>query len=667
MVRRPVLDRLETRALFHTTVLDAAGNVMGHTEIYVPEGGLRVADVGRGATSDGAPGFQITLAFGGGLTATQQAVFTAAAARWQAIITTDLVDVGTIDDIRIDATGVTIDGPGNILGQAGPTAIRGSNQLPFTGEMEFDSADLASMEANGSLNNVITHEMGHVLGIGTLWDLKSLTINPNTTSWGYIGSNALTQYRSMISSTTATNVPVENLGGPGTAGGHWRESTFNNELMTGSINSGSNPLSRMSAASMIDLGYQGVNIDAAEAYTRTNAAPTIGTLNATPSTVPIGSNFTLSLTSATDSSGINRIDFFRETNSIAGLQSQGTITLDTVVGSITTGLSASISTTGLAAGTYTYYARIVDNFGMVSTAASRTVTISGVLPPATPAAPTLLTASDTGTSQSDGITNDETLTFEGTVEPAATVTLFAGATAVGSTTADALGDWEITTSALGEGSFSFTVTAANIGGTSQPSVAKLVTVDLSAPTTTTPTYDRLVTQDILLSFSEPVFSAATLAGASLFNQTTAQNVTINRVTGLLGTTSARVVSDAVLPDGNYLFTLAAGGVTDVAGNTLASPSTVTFRHLTGDGDDNGTVDFNDLLTLAQNYTQSGRTFAEGNYDYSVDGLVNFNDLLVLAQNYGTSLFSTQAITASSAPSKAAPAAGRRRGVELAIS
>jgi hypothetical protein len=40
--------------------------------------------------------------------------------------------------------------------------------------MQFDTADLASMQANGTLNDVITHEMGHVLGIGTIWTAKGV-------------------------------------------------------------------------------------------------------------------------------------------------------------------------------------------------------------------------------------------------------------------------------------------------------------------------------------------------------------------------------------------------------------------------------------------------------------------------------------------------------------
>ena len=60
-------------------------------------------------------------------------------------------------------------------------------------------------------------------------------------------------------------VPVENTGGPGTRGGHWRETVFRNELMSGFIAAAGNPLSRLTVASLQDLGYQ-VDLDAAEAY-----------------------------------------------------------------------------------------------------------------------------------------------------------------------------------------------------------------------------------------------------------------------------------------------------------------------------------------------------------------------------------------------------------------
>jgi hypothetical protein len=49
---------------------------------------------------------------------------------------------------------------------------------------------------------------------------------------------------------------VENTGGGGTRDGHWRETVFGRELMTGFFNGGvANPLSAVTATSMRDLGY----------------------------------------------------------------------------------------------------------------------------------------------------------------------------------------------------------------------------------------------------------------------------------------------------------------------------------------------------------------------------------------------------------------------------
>ncbi|HUL03118.1 MAG TPA: hypothetical protein VLV16_07825, partial [Gemmatimonadales bacterium] len=76
--------------------------------------------------------------------------------------------------------------------------------------------------------------------------------------------------------TGGNEVPVENCGtaspmdcGAGTVNSHWREPTFGPELMTGYLNGGiTNPLSRMTAAAMGDIGY-GVNYAGADAYSHT--------------------------------------------------------------------------------------------------------------------------------------------------------------------------------------------------------------------------------------------------------------------------------------------------------------------------------------------------------------------------------------------------------------
>ena len=54
-----------------------------------------------------------------------------------------------------------------------PAERRSGSQLPVRGIMEFDSADLAALEASGQFENVILHEMGHVLGCGTCGTSKA--------------------------------------------------------------------------------------------------------------------------------------------------------------------------------------------------------------------------------------------------------------------------------------------------------------------------------------------------------------------------------------------------------------------------------------------------------------------------------------------------------------
>jgi len=218
----------------------------------------------------------ITLIFGGGLTPSQQDIFHGAAKRWETVITgQDLGRVSfTVDGQRISTTGVVIkasgtaiDGRGGVLGQAGPTMTRSSNGLPCMGDMEFDIDDMAFMEREGLLSNVILHEMGHVLGVGTLWD--RFIINYRTDPQ-YIGQNALAQYniiRQARGLAPATSVPVENAGRPrdGSYGGHWRESVFDTELMTSIAERPGvgNPMSKITVGALEDLGYQ---VD----YTRTD-------------------------------------------------------------------------------------------------------------------------------------------------------------------------------------------------------------------------------------------------------------------------------------------------------------------------------------------------------------------------------------------------------------
>jgi hypothetical protein len=240
-------------------------------EVYVARRGKAAAAAAAAEPSE----FTIVIRFEGGLTENQKNAFKSAADRWTRVITGDLPAVfvrgETIDDLLIIASGVPIDGTSGILGQAGPTHLRPQSAgaaafLPARGIMEFDTADLARMEADGSLGDVITHEMGHVLGVGTIWDDKSLLRGRGTSNPTFIGQGAMQEYAGLRGATDLIAVPVEDSGGPGTRDSHWEDDVFGNELMTGFVRGAGNPLSRMTAASLQDLGYA-VDLEAAERYT----------------------------------------------------------------------------------------------------------------------------------------------------------------------------------------------------------------------------------------------------------------------------------------------------------------------------------------------------------------------------------------------------------------
>lgn len=232
--------------------------------------------------------------------ASQVAAFTAAAARWQGIITAKLSDITLnaaagvcganspaiserIDDLVILVTFAAIDGVGGVLGSAGPCYVRGGSHLPILGQMRFDVADLANMEANGTLGPVILHEMGHVLGIGTIWDLfPGLLVQPSLPDSAgvdtrFTGVNAIAGFNNIGGSTYTLGgkVPVENSqGGEGTRDSHWRESVLRNELMTGFISASSNPLSQLTVRSLQDLGYT-VDVAQADAFFLTLTAASL--------------------------------------------------------------------------------------------------------------------------------------------------------------------------------------------------------------------------------------------------------------------------------------------------------------------------------------------------------------------------------------------------------
>jgi hypothetical protein len=240
------------------------------------------------SASTSVTAFNIEVRFLSTATSAQVQAFTDAEKEWERLIVGDIENVPidapagscddgvpalneTIDDVIIFATLEPIDGAGGILGQAGPCFIRDPGFLPAVGVMFFDTDDLDFIQSEGLLQELILHEMGHVLGFGTLWPLQGLLAG-SATSGGmdphFTGPQAIAAFddADMVPYTSGAKVPVENSGGPGTIDSHWRESVFGNELMTGFVDLGTNPLSAVTVASLRDQGYT-VDLSKADPYT----------------------------------------------------------------------------------------------------------------------------------------------------------------------------------------------------------------------------------------------------------------------------------------------------------------------------------------------------------------------------------------------------------------
>lgn len=230
--------------------------------------------------------YDIVIRFNAGNpTTAQRQAFRVAEARWQSVISGDVSDITinegvgfcgstealdeTIDDLLILADVVDIDGQGGVLGSAGPCVIRTASGLPLIGRMRFDAADLLNLETTGRLDEVIVHEMGHVLGVGGLWDdfgLVAETTGAPGADAHFTGPQARAAFdEAGGEALVGKKVPIEDQGGGGTRFVHWRERVMGSELMTGFVDSGPNPLSIVTVGSLGDMGYE-IDLTAAEEY-----------------------------------------------------------------------------------------------------------------------------------------------------------------------------------------------------------------------------------------------------------------------------------------------------------------------------------------------------------------------------------------------------------------
>lgn len=189
--------------------------------------------------------------------------------KWTSIILLKTTD--NLYDLHIDVY-FEADDPG-ILGAAKVDTVNSSG-IPLSGSLYLNSTSWESQKNNikedghSQAYYTVLHELGHIFGIGTLW-------NHLISNNFYIGLHGVREYKNLLHQPNLTGIPVEDDGGEGTAGGHFEEGSefvlsdnnrykdghfhtgLDRELMTGwaETDNGTEPLSRISIAILQDIGF----------------------------------------------------------------------------------------------------------------------------------------------------------------------------------------------------------------------------------------------------------------------------------------------------------------------------------------------------------------------------------------------------------------------------
>ncbi len=235
------------------------------------------------------------------------------------------------------------------------------------------------------------------------------------------------------------------------------------------------------------------------------------------------------------------------------------------------------ATTALTEGANTITATQTDAAGNTS-GASAALDVTLDTTAAAPAALALTTASDSGNSSTDNITNVVLPTITGTGEAGATVTLRDGAATIGTGTVAADGGWSITaTTALTEGANTITATQTDVAGnTSGPSAALGVTLDTTAAAPAalalSPASDSGAQGDDITNVALPTITGTGEAGATVTLLDGATTIGTGTVAAGGGWS---ITATTALTEGANSITATQ---TDVAGNTSgpSGPLAVTI-------------------------------------------------------------------------------------------
>ena len=164
---------------------------------------------------------------------------------------------GFVDDVLVVVQVAPIDGPGGIAGRAGQCVVRQGTSWTVVGGIQLDADDAVALDG-ASLYTVLSHEIGHVMGIGgPAWQARLAGAGGADPT--FTGISARGAYW-LVGGPQPNAVPVQESGGAGTRDVHWRESVMRRELMTAYFTPGvPNPLSFITLGALVDMGYPFAN------------------------------------------------------------------------------------------------------------------------------------------------------------------------------------------------------------------------------------------------------------------------------------------------------------------------------------------------------------------------------------------------------------------------
>ena len=274
------------------TVLDLRGNPLSDTSIrdqfpVFRSGGVRVL-FNSLRTGDLRKGdFDIELVFLDDVTDHQKEVIEHAARRWMSVVVGDLPDhefaegysrtcggrpyeipAGErIDDLRIYVSSSV--GSTFAIGEGAPHVLGESSRLPAVGCMSV------RLDAPSYIFEIALHEVGHVLGFGTLWDdfgfIHDLSYSDPNADTHFNGPKAIAAFDEAGGlDYEGKKVPIQKRDGA-----HWRINGVSGDIMLPGRIGGEGALTTITVQSLADMGYV-VDVTEADQHSLNDAPISVG-------------------------------------------------------------------------------------------------------------------------------------------------------------------------------------------------------------------------------------------------------------------------------------------------------------------------------------------------------------------------------------------------------